>query len=106
MVLAGSKLLHHLRRLVKIKTVAARFRHADVEPDGRIEAGLLRQHQMGQIHPEVLNVFFRFEVVPVPAPVGDRVDDTVDQLRYARLPLRSAHSPMKVLAGNNIGCRL
>ena len=42
---------------VVIEAVAARFVHADVEPDRRIEARLLGQHQVRQLVAEILRVF-------------------------------------------------
>ena len=42
--------------------VAAGFLHADVEPDGRIERGLLVEHQVGQFGAKVLAVRHRGKV--------------------------------------------
>src|SRR3954452_14863152 len=106
MILAGRKIFHYLSCFVEIETVPTRLRHSNVEPYRRVEARLLGQHQMCQIHPEVLNVFFCRKVVAVPTPVRNGIDDAMNELRYARLAFRSANPPMKVLAGNNVRCCL
>ena len=56
-VLTRQELLSYLLGFVEIKAVAARFRHAHVEPHRRIEARLLRQHQVRQLEAEILPVF-------------------------------------------------
>ena len=64
-------------RLFVTPAVAASLLHADVEPDGRIEAGLLREHEVREIIAEVFGVRLGLEIAVVPAPFGDGIDNSV-----------------------------
>ena len=76
------QLADRVRRLVVIPAIAAvLFFHAHVEPDRRIEAGLLVQHQVRQFVTEVLGIVERGEIAVVDAPLRDRVHDAVNELR-------------------------
>jgi hypothetical protein len=86
--------------------VAAGFAHADVEPDGRIEAGLLGDHEVGQFEAEVFGVGFGLEVAVLFAPTGDGIDHALDELGHAGFAFRGAHLAVKILAGDDIGGRL
>ena len=92
--------------LVVNPAVAARLLHADVEPDRRVEARLLRQHQVRQLEPEILAVRVGLEVAVLLAPVRDGVDHALDQLRDAGLALGRPEFAVEILAGDDIGGRL
>ena len=80
--------------------------HADVEPDRRIEAGLLGEHQVRQLIAEVLAVLAGLEVAPVGAPIGDGVHHAMHQLADAALALRRTHLAVEILADDDVGGRL
>ena len=88
---------------VVIPAVAARFLDAHVEPHRRVEARLLRQHQVRQLVAEAGGVLGRAEVALLGAPIGDGVDHAADQLAHAGLALRRADLPVKILADDDVG---
>ena len=79
---------------------------ADVEPDGRVEAHLLVDQEMGQLGVEGGQVLVRGEVVLRLGPGGDRVGDPVDELLDAGLALRRADVAAEVLADDDVGGQL
>jgi len=104
--LAGVQLLDSVVCIVEIETVAARFFYADVEPDRRVEARLLGQHQVGEFIAEVFGVFGSFEVALLGAPAGDGVAHARNKLADAGFALRRAHFAVEILADDDIGGRL
>jgi hypothetical protein len=94
------------RGLVVVPAVAARFGHADIEPDRRVEAGLLPEHQVGELVAESLRILDRLEIVALLAPVGQGVDHPVDQLGDAALAFGRTQLAVEVLAGHDVGSRL
>ena len=85
---AGFELGHPPLPLVVDPPVAARLFDAHVKPYRRIEAGLLREHQVGQFHAEILAVLGALEVAVLLAPVRDRIHHALHQLRHRRLAVR------------------
>jgi hypothetical protein len=83
--------------------VAAGFGDADIEPDGRIEAGLLGEHEVGELEAEILGVGLGLEVVVLFAPAGDGIDHALDELGDAGFALGRAHFAVEVLAGDDVG---
>src|SRR3970040_151245 len=59
---------------------------AQVEPYGRVEAGLLVDQDVLQLRVERLRFVLVQEVAAVAAPVRDAVDDAVDELPDGALP--------------------
>src|ERR687896_645626 len=57
---------------------------------------------MGELLGEDLRVVIAREVAVLPAPSGDRVDDTADQLTDARLALRRAERTAEVLLRDDV----
>ena len=103
---AAFELLDAVGRGVVDPAVAARFFHAHVEPNRRIEAGLLREHQVGQLGAEVLAILVAAEIPVLLAPAGDGVDHPLHQLGHAGFALRRPQLAMEVLAGDDVGGRL
>src|SRR6185437_227558 len=81
----------------------ARFLHADVEPYRRVEARLLREHQVSEFAAEIFEVLRTGEVAVLFAPAGDGVHDALHQLRHAGLALRRPKLAVEVLAGDDVG---
>ena len=79
------------------------FLHADVKPHRRVEASLLRQHQVGQVIAEVGGVLDGFEVALEHAPVRDGVDHAADELAHAGLALGRAHLAVEIFADDDVG---
>ena len=100
---AGFELGDAAGRLVVDPAVAAGFADADVEPDGRIEAGLLGKHEVGQFEAEVFAVGFGLEIAVLVAPVGDGIDHALDELGDAGFALGRAHLAVEILAGDDVG---
>ena len=89
--------------LIVDPAVAAGFLHPYVEPDRRIEAGLLGKHEVGQFGAKVFTVFRGLEVTVLISPAGDVIDHAFDQLGHAGFTLRAAQLSVEVLAGDDIG---
>ena len=89
--------------LVVDPAVAAGLLDADVEPDRRIEAGLLGEHQVGQFHAEILAILGGLEVAVLLAPVGDGVDHALHQLRHRGLAVGRPQLAVEILAGDDVG---
>ena len=83
--------------------VAARLADADVEPDRRVEARHLVEHQVRELHAEVLGVGGGVEVVILLAPFGDGVDDAVDEVADGRLSVLGPDGAVEILGGDDIG---
>ena len=79
---------------------------ADIEPDRRIECGLLREHEVGQVVTEALDVVCRREISSFGTPIGDRIDHSVDEIRKAALAARRAERTVEVLASHDVCRRL
>src|SRR5205823_1530458 len=103
MVFARQELLYDLFGIVEIEAVAAGFTDTDVEPDRRVETGLLGEHEMGELMAEVLTIFLALEVISGEAPICDGVDNAMDELGDARLAFRGTHPAMEIFAGHNVG---
>ena len=93
---------YRIRGFVMIPTIAASIFHSDVEPNGRIEAGFLSQHQMGQFMTEIFYVFRCLKVAAFPTPISNRIGDAVDQLADAGFPIRRANLAMEVFTNHNV----
>src|SRR5581483_10330934 len=104
--LARFQLPDRVRLFVVNPTVTARLLHPDVKPDRRIEARLLRQHQVRQFGPEILGVRGAGEITVLQTPAGDGVHHTTDKLPHAVLALRSPDLSVKILARNDVRGRL
>ena len=78
----------------------------DVEPDRRVERGVLVQAEPGQVAVEVLGVGRRGEIAVLQAPVGDRAADAVDKLPHALLPFRGAVLAVEILVDHDVGGQL
>ena len=76
---------------------------ADVEPDRPVERRLLVDQQVLQIVRERLQIVLAREVLLLPRPAGDRVDDAADQLLDAALALRRADLPAEILRDDDVG---
>ena len=61
------------------------------------------QHQVRQVVAEILAVLDGQKVACLLAPVGDRVDHTMDQLCHAGFALGRAQLAVKILAGDDVG---
>src|SRR5438045_7597358 len=103
MVLAGHELLYDLLSFVEVKTVAAGFADAYIEPDRRVETGLLSEHQLGQLKSKILAVFRGFEILSCYAPISNGVDDPMHKLSNTGFSIGRTHAAMKILADHNIG---
>jgi len=101
--LAALQLADGVRGLVVVPAVTTCLLHANVEPNRGVEAGLLRQHEVGQFQAEVLGVLRRGEVLAVRTPIGDGIHHAMDQLRNAVLALGRPELAMEVLAGHDVG---
>ena len=53
--------------------------------------------------PEIFAVFLCFEVVAAETPIGDGVDDAVDELADAGFPFGRAHAAVEIFADDDIG---
>ncbi len=76
---------------------------ADVEPDGRVEGGLLVDEQVDELGVEDVGVFGRGEVAAVEAPVADGFGDAGDELADAGFALRGADLAVEIFAGDDVG---
>jgi hypothetical protein len=75
----------------------------DVEPDRRVEGGLLVDQQVGQLGLEGLGVGVGGEVAVLAAPARDGTGDPVHHLAYRVLALRGAEGAAEVLLGDDVG---
>ena len=76
---------------------------ADVEPDGRVEGGLLVDEQVGELGEEDLGVLVGGEVAVALAPVADGLGDAGDEVADALFALGGADLAVQVLAGDDVG---
>ena len=76
---------------------------ADVEPDRRVEGGVLVDQDRLQLGLEGLRLFLVGEVVALAAPGADRRDDAADHLLDARLALGRGHAAAEVLLRDDVG---
>ena len=76
---------------------------ADVEPDGRVEGGLLVEEDVGELGLEGVGVLIGGEVAALAAPAGDRAGDAADHLADRRLALVGAHPAAEVLLRDDVG---
>ena len=77
--------------------------HADVEPDRRVEGGLLGDEEVLQLVAEGVGLGVVHEVAVRHAPGGDGVGDPVDHLAQRALPLGRAERSPEVLLGHDVG---
>ena len=85
---------------------AVLMEQADVEPNRRVERGVLMNAQPRQIAVEILGVGSRGEIAVFQAPVGDRAADTVNKLPDAPLAFRGAVFTVKILVNDDVGRQL
>ncbi len=76
---------------------------ADVEPDGRVEGGLLGDEEVDKLVVEDGCVFGRGEVAAVEAPVADGFCNAADEMADAGLALGGADLAVEVFAGDDVG---
>ncbi len=76
---------------------------ADVEPDGRVEGGLLVEEQVAELGEEDGGVFGRGEVAVAEAPVADGFGDAGDEGADAGLALGRADLAVEVLGRDDVG---
>ena len=58
---------------------------------------------MSELTAEVFGIGEGLEVAVGDAPLGDGVDDAVDQLTDAGLAIRGAHLAVEIFTGDNVG---
>ena len=95
LMLSWTELMKHARALRLLLD-------ADVEPDRRVEAHLLVDQEVGQLRLERGEVLVRGEVAVGLRPGRDGVDDAVDELPDAVLPLGRADVAAEVLADDDV----
>ena len=76
---------------------------SDVEPDGRVEGGVLVQEDVREFVVEDGGVFRSAEVAAGHAPVADGFGDAGDQLADAGFALGRAERAMQIFAGHDVG---
>ncbi len=76
---------------------------ADVEPDGRVEGGLLVEEQVAELGEEDLGVVGGGEVAVADAPVADGFGDAGDEGADAGLTFGGADLAVEVLGGDDVG---
>ena len=74
-----------------------------VEPDGRIEGGVLADQDVAEFVVERCAIFRRFEIALGQAPVADGLSDASHQGADSRLALGRADGAVKILAGHDVG---
>ncbi len=79
---------------------------ADVEPDRRVEGGVLVDEDRLQLGLERFGLPVAREVAARAAPAADRVDDAADHVLHARLALGRAHPAAEVLLRDDVRRRL
>ncbi len=76
---------------------------AHVEPDRRVEGGLLGHEQVRQLIVEDGGVFGRGEVAVGQTPVADGLGDAADELADAGFAVGRSDLAMEVLASDDVG---
>ena len=76
---------------------------ADVEPDGRVEGGLLVEQKVAELVEEDVGVIGRGEVAVADAPVADGLGDAGDEGADAGLALGCADLAVEVLGRDDVG---
>ena len=79
---------------------------ADVEPDRRVEAGVLVEKDVLELGVEGLGVLLVGEVAVAAPPAGDGVDHAADELADAALAVGRAELAAEVLGDHHVGRRL
>ena len=86
---------------------------SDVEPNRRVERAILVQTERRQFIVEPLRIGRRGKITVVPAPIGDRAGNSVDQLANGVLavsrrwaPIAAGYVAVKVLADDNVAGEL
>ena len=103
-LLAGfGKGLHGVGGTIVGPAIATEVADAHVEPNGRIEAGLLGEHQVGEFIAEVLCVGRRGKVTVSEAPIGNAIDHTVDKLADGEFAIGRTHLAMEVFRDDDVG---
>ena len=74
-----------------------------VEPDRAVERGLLVDEDVFQIVAERLQILFGREILVLPRPLRDGVDDAADELLDAALALGRADLPAEILRDDDVG---
>ena len=77
-------------------------RNADVEPHRRVERGLLRNEQVGQLVLEGCQLGGVGEVAVLGAPAADSAGDSVDELPQGPLAVLAAGPAAEVLLGDDV----
>ena len=75
---------------------------ADVEPDRRVERGVLVDEDRLQLGLERVGLLVGREVAALAAPAADRVDDAADHLLHAALALGRAEPPAEILLRDDV----
>ena len=76
---------------------------ADVEPDRRVERGVLVDQDRLQLGLEGVGLLVGREVAALAAPAADRVDDAADHLLDGALALGRGHAAAEVLLRDDVG---
>ena len=76
---------------------------AYVEPDGRVEGGLLVDEEVGEFGEEDIGIFVGCEVAVALAPVTDGLGYAGDEVANALLAVGGADLAVKILAGDDVG---
>ncbi len=82
------------------------FFHAEVEPHGAVEGGVLMEEEIGQFVREGVPVLGRGEVYLPFAPSGEGFHDPGDELPHAVLALRGAHHAAEILGNHYVDGQL
>src|SRR5208282_2811454 len=76
---------------------------ADVEPDGRIESGVLANEDVDELIVEGCAVFESFKVALGQSPVADGFGNTSDELADSGLALGRADFAVQIFRGDDVG---
>ena len=76
---------------------------AYVEPDGRVEGGILADEDVDEFIVESCAVFGRVEVALRHTPVADGFGDAGDQLAHAGFALGGAEGAVQIFGGHDVG---
>ena len=76
---------------------------ADVEPDGRIEGGVLANQDVGRAHRRRVAPSSESEVAVRHAPVADGFGDAGDELAGAGFALRGAEGAVQIFGCHDVG---
>src|SRR4029453_13636607 len=85
------------------RLLLTRLLPADVEPDWRVEGGLLVDQDGGELVLEGAAVLLAREVAGLPAHLGDPAGYSTDHLLDGSLSLGGAELPAEVLLGDDVG---